>query len=293
MTYQVFSAFETKVSVVASVKEAPETLIVVPCYNEETRLDVHAFSSFLAANADIAFVFVNDGSRDGTLDVLSGLKRAFPDRVTVLSLSQNSGKAEAVRQGLLHATATGAELTGYWDADLATPLSSLPDFLAIARRHLQVAVILGSRRALLGHRIDRTPGRRAVSAVCAMLARRAVALPVADTQCGVKLLRNTAALKAAVAQPFTTGWLFDVELIGRLADTLPRRQAFYELPLSEWNEVAGSKVKPSAIVKSGLRMLRLIAERRLGLRLARPAAAPVPTAVEVLPQACLPVRAAA
>ena len=44
-----------------------------------------------------------------------------------------------------------------------------------------------------------------------------------------------------------------------------RRLAFYEQPLAEWTEIAGSKVSARAIVNSGFRMLQLIAEIRLGI----------------------------
>ena len=98
-------------------------LLVVPCYNEEARLNLSAFESFFAQSEpnEIGFLFVNDGSRDGTLALLKGFQAAHPDRVMVLDLAQNSGKAEAVRQGmLLAASQSGVETTGFWDADLAT-----------------------------------------------------------------------------------------------------------------------------------------------------------------------------
>lgn len=249
-----------------AARTAATVKIVVPCYNEAERLDTGAFINFLQDCPDVDFVFVNDGSADTTLDVLQTIESAFRDRVDVLSLSQNSGKAEAVRQGLLHATTSGASFVGYWDADLAVPLNAIQDFTRIGSRFEDVDVIFGARRMLLGHRIERTIARRTVSRICAMLARLAVGLPIGDTQCGAKLLRNTEALTEALAAPFSAGWLFDVELFTRISTTLSgQRNAFYELPLAEWTEIAGSKVTGRAIVRSGLSMLRLISERRLGL----------------------------
>lgn len=248
-----------------------KTQIVVPCYNEEVRLDADAFISFLQVAHDVSLVFVNDGSTDRTLDSLIALHDRVPDRITVVDLEQNAGKAEAVRQGLIVASDEGADFVGYWDADLATPLDAILDFTRIMDKFEDTSVIYGARRALLGHRIERTVSRRIVSRVCAALARQAIRLPVGDTQCGAKLFRNTPVLQLAIATPFTAGWLFDVELFTRLsAQITDPRHAFYEQPLAEWSEVAGSKVSSQAILKSGFRMLAMIAEYRFGITLLPP-----------------------
>lgn len=241
-----------------------QTVIVVPCYNEAERLNAAAFLDHLRSAPQVDFVFVDDGSHDATLDRLSDLELAAPGRVTVLSLRRNAGKSEAVRQGLLHAV-QDAEFVGYWDADLATPLDAIDDFVRVLSKYPEAQVVYGARRRLLGHRIERTLARRTVSRLCALLARQAVQLPIGDTQCGAKLFRNSPDLRAAIAQPFSAGWLFDVELLTRLSAGLADpRLAFYEQPLAEWHEIAGSKVSSRAIVKSGFQMLRLIAAARFG-----------------------------
>ena len=242
------------------------TAIVVPCYNEADRLDQGAFLAHLSTSPTTDFVFVNDGSRDTTLVSLAALRDAAPTRVMVVDLAENSGKAEAVRQGLLAAVDLGAAFVGYWDADLATPLDAIDDFTRVLNKFAETQVVYGARRMMLGHRIDRTLGRRIVSRICATLGRQAVGLPIGDTQCGAKMMRNTPILRTAIAEPFTAGWLFDVEFLARLSASMTeRRLAFYEQPLAEWTEVAGSKVSSAAIVKSGCQMLRLVAQQRLGL----------------------------
>lgn len=261
--------FQEYAARVRGQRTASETHIVVPCYNEEKRLNASAFLAHLSTS-DVKFVFVNDGSRDATLARLNDLQARAADRITVVDLAQNSGKAEAVRQGLLAAIRLGATEVGYWDADLATPLDAIEDFRRVMAKFEDVQVVYGARRMLLGHRIERTLKRRLVSRVCATLARQAVRLPIGDTQCGAKLLRVTPALRLALSQPFTAGWLFDVELFTRLSGRISeRRYAFYEQPLAEWDEVAGSKVSTRAIVRSGFQMLRLVAETRLGVKAAR------------------------
>jgi dolichyl-phosphate beta-glucosyltransferase len=239
--------------------------IVVPCYNESSRLDINHFSDFLSRNAHLRVLFVNDGSKDTTQSLLETMVQRHPSQARLIALPVNSGKAEAVRQGLLAAFADGAELAGYWDADLATPLDAIADFVAVAQRFPQVEVIFGSRRQMLGHRIERSLHRRLVSRICAQMARFAVGLPVADTQCGAKFLRRGPAVDAAIAAPFSAGWLFDVELFTRIAAGLAAPQrSFYELPLAEWTEIPGSKVTGRAIMRSGVQMLRLVARRHVG-----------------------------
>lgn len=238
---------------------ADQAAIVVPCYNEEKRLNIAAFSDFLHRVQGIRLVFVNDGSADQTASVLEALYVAHPDRVEVLSLSRNSGKAEAVRQGLVYAAASGVAHVGYWDADLATPLEAIEDFLRIAQRYGETEVVYGARLQLLGHRVTRKLSRRIISGICVRMARHAVGLPIGDTQCGAKLMRNTPRLRQALAQPFSAGWLFDVELFSRIAATAGSPNAFYEYPLTEWTEVPGSKVTGRAVRRAGLAMLRLIA----------------------------------
>lgn len=259
------SVFKTAAPIRIGLQQG-SAMIVVPCYNEAKRLNTQAFLDYLDIDERVKLIFVNDGSTDDTLSVLQSLFHARPDRITVLTLSKNSGKAEAVRQGMQFACDLGTELVGYWDADLATPLNAIGDFLRVADRYRSVSVVFGSRRPLLGHRINRTLRRRAVSSICAILARQAIRLPIGDTQCGAKLFRNTMELRESIRLPFSAGWLFDVELFTRLStNQIDRSKAFYELPLSEWHEIEGSKVSASAIFKSGFQMLKIIFQSQLGI----------------------------
>lgn len=238
--------------------------LVVPCYNEAERLDTEAYKAFLDVEKSVSMVMVNDGSTDATLSKLLELRLRFPHQITVLDIERNHGKQEAVRLGLSYAASCGDEIIGYWDADLATPLSAVVDFVNVLNRLPESEVVFGSRRRLLGHRIERTILRRVISRSCNLMARAALVLPVGDTQCGAKMLRNTQAFRTAIARPFSSGWLFDVELFARIRLTkYDRKTAFYELPLLEWNEVPGSKVTMHVIMKSTFHMLRLIIRMHL------------------------------
>ena len=221
-----------------------ETRIVVPCYNEARRLPGDAFRAFCARAQGVDFLFVNDGSTDATLERLRELERELPGRVAVLDLQPNGGKAEAVRRGMLAASKSGAELMGYWDADLATPLDEIPRFVSLIQSRSHVELVMGARVQLLGRRVRRSPVRHYLGRVFATVVSQVLHLPVYDTQCGAKLLRNRAELTALFAEPFCVNWTFDVELLARFLAAGRGIDALYELPLESWEDVAGSRVRP-------------------------------------------------
>ncbi len=221
-------------------------VVVVPCYNEAARLDVHAFESFSLARHDVSFLFVNDGSTDDTQRVLERLRDETGARV--LRLERNVGKAEAVRRGIVAALEENADYVGFWDADLAAPLAELDEFVALMERDSNVEIVYGSRVKLMGRSIERHAWRHYVGRVAATLISTTLALPIYDTQGGHKLFRATDMLERVFRDPFTTKWLFDVEILARFLTMDPRGREhvvsiIHELPLRRWVDVRGSKVK--------------------------------------------------
>lgn len=99
--------------------------IIVPCYNEEEVIDLFypAVQSHVEQIADCKFdyIFVNDGSRDGTLEKLRNLSAAHDD-VSYLSLSRNFGKESAMMAGIDFAEGDAVIIM---DADLQHPPASI------------------------------------------------------------------------------------------------------------------------------------------------------------------------
>ena len=227
----------------------PRVTLVVPCYVEASRLVPAAFLDALPSRPWLTLLFVDDGSRDGTPGVLASLESACPGQVRVLRLAAHSGKAEAVRVGVLEAARSHPDYVGFWDADLATPLEALDDFVALAGRRPDVDLVIGSRVNVMGREIRRSAARHYVSRVFATAASVALDLPVYDTQCGAKLFRATAGVLGVFAERFGSRWIFDVEILERYLGLAvrdgdpPRRARIYELVLPAWHEVRGSKLR--------------------------------------------------
>ncbi len=108
-----------------------KTGIVIPCYNERARLSKESFLVFAEANPAVSFIMVDDGSDDGTMSLLEDLQRSNPVQFFALRLSNNKGKAEAVRHGMKAAMDWQPfEFIGFFDADLSTPLSEIHTLLS-------------------------------------------------------------------------------------------------------------------------------------------------------------------
>ena len=237
-----------------------EVCLIVPCYNEEQRLRRDTFLEFLRERPHAHLCFVDDGSSDGTLKAVEALSAEGGARILVHKLAKNSGKAEAVRQGVLHAASLGRfAFLGYWDADLSTPLSQLDLLLAALEADPVRVVALGSRVKRLGSDIDRRATRHYLGRVFSTMASQLFELPVYDSQCGAKLFRTEVA-GPLFGEPFVTKWLFDVELLVRLRRHLGPKAflaASIEVPLTAWKEMGGSKLRLSHMVRVPLDLLRI------------------------------------
>lgn len=244
---------------------APPVRLVVPCYNEEHRLSCERFA-VLVGRPDVGLLFVDDGSSDLTHEKLTAFALRSSSQVEVLRLPTNRGKAEAVREGLLRALRSEPRVVGYVDADLSTPPDEVLRLLALIEEGPALAV-LGSRVRLLGTHIERKASRHYRGRLFATGASLALGIPVYDTQCGAKLFRNVPALTRAIAEPFSSRWAFDVELIGRLlvpqGGTELRMEDIVEVPLRSWTDVAGSKLSPWQMLLSAASLASIAVRLRL------------------------------
>lgn len=233
-----------------------KTRIIVPCYNESKRINPKAFLSALEKDLNLSFLFVNDGSTDETLNVLKSIKEKNPVQVEVLSLEKNSGKAEAVRRGMLRALEGQFDNVGYWDADLSTPLEAIEVFCRLLNS-TDVEMVIGSRVRLLGRKIERRAMRHYLSRIFATCASMLLDISIYDTQCGAKIFRNSASLKQVFGKPFKVKWTFDVEMFARFpivmgASPSEISSGWVEYPLDEWVDVKGSNIKGKDFIKGGI-----------------------------------------
>ena len=102
--------------------------LIIPCFNEEESLPLfypEATSVLRQMNCDYELIFVNDGSRDRTLEILKELSEKDP-HVIYLSFSRNFGKEAAMYAGFCNAE---GDYVAVMDADLQDPPSLLPEMM--------------------------------------------------------------------------------------------------------------------------------------------------------------------
>ena len=163
--------------------------VVIPTYNEAKRVEktIGTIGHFLTRKkANYEIVVVDDGSTDGTLNVVRKLQE---NRVKTLSNRENRGKGHSVKRGVFASAKPWILVT---DADLSTPIEELEKFIP----HTDHDVLVGSRALPASQVIVRQPFYRDYGGKLFNMFVQAVTLPgIKDTQCGFKLFRADAARK--------------------------------------------------------------------------------------------------
>ena len=229
-----------------------KTGIIIPCYNEESRLNSKAFLSFVESHPSYELCFVNDGSKDNTLGLLRSMERQFPFQISVVDVKRNMGKAAAVRAGARHLY-NKADVTfiGFIDADLSTDFEDFKALVKTLKSDSRLNMVFGSRHSADGA-IQQNGFRKLVSNQMRCIIKRILGLPIHDTQCGAKVFSRSI-IPIVYKEAFLSKWLFDVEIFFRLKKYLGRKNVMRHLceqPLQRWVHVDDSRIgfKDSVII---------------------------------------------
>lgn len=235
----------------------------MPCYNESQRIELEAFYAFISREEEIDFCFVNDGSRDNTVEVLQEAVERYPERLFLIDYKQNKGKAEAVRNGMLEVAAWERYLLiGFLDADLATPLEDIYLLRDEFCRYPGIILAMGARLKRLGANVDRKAYRHYMGRVFATAVSVLCKLPVYDSQCGAKLFAASV-VPGIFEQAFSSPWLFDVEFLLRIRKRYPDYiQRVHEVPLNTWIEKGESRIRFSHLLKMPFELLAIYRKYR-------------------------------
>lgn len=224
--------------------------LIVPCFNEADRWNPDYWKRMMSL-PDIRWTFVDDGSKDETGARLAETASHGP--AGILTLPRNSGKAEAVRQGMLTALQGRTRAVGFMDSDGAFNPDDVTDMTQSFQRHVihdqGFDAVWSSRVALAGRNIDRRASRHYVGRVVATVLSLGEERIPYDTQSGLKFFAPSNQLRGVLEKPFRTRWLFEIELLVRWRQQLGVPLRVWEEPLNYWHDVPGSKIRGSEMVR--------------------------------------------
>lgn len=212
--------------------------IVIPAYNEESRIEATArdYASYVEGHypaGDAEVLIVVNGSRDRTGEIARELESEIPC-VRAWETEERLGKGGAVIRGF--ELAEGA-VVAFTDADNATVPAELRKLLDAVDGGADAAI--GSR--WLPESVQAIPqpfGRRVASRVFNLITRILFLMPFKDTQCGAKAFKREA-IMAVRGRLQSTGWAFDVELLWRLTQD---RYTIEEIPIV-WRDNSHSRIR--------------------------------------------------
>jgi dolichol-phosphate mannosyltransferase len=164
--------------------------VVIPMYNEEVgaELCVRAVAHVLEAMGNrSALIAINDGSRDGTLDILRALAHGVP-KLSIVDHGRNQGYGAALKTGAREAARLGYDYVLFMDSDLTNDPAYLPAFVALMQQGFDV---IKASRYIPGGGADGIPAWRvAFSVLGNRVARLLFRLPLRDCTNGYRALRT-------------------------------------------------------------------------------------------------------
>ena len=204
--------------------------IVVPCYNEENRIKPFLTSLIQFSKANLKnyeIIFINDGSKDKTLDVL----KEFSKDIKLISYEKNKGKGGAVREGILSSM---GEKVLFIDADGSIQPDEIPKMLEKLDNY---DVVVGDR-ASKDSDVNAIALRNITGKLFNFYVNVLFGYKTWDNLCGFKGFKKEIA-KDLFTDLIDYGWIFDVELFYKIHK---KNYTLYKLPI-KWVHKGDSKIK--------------------------------------------------
>jgi dolichol-phosphate mannosyltransferase len=220
------------------------TLAVIPTYNEAESIGA-LVEQVLAADEQLDVLVVDDGSPDGTAEIVTKAMATEP-RLHLLERSAKEGLGAAYRAGFRWGLTRDYDALVEIDADFSHPPDRLPALLGALE---EADVAIGSRYVPGGRTAGWSPVRKAISKLGNTYVRLVIGLPVRDATAGYRAFRSEVLRTLAVESSESNGYCFQIEMAHRAW-----QEGFQiaEVPITFTERVAGTSKMHRRIVVEAL-----------------------------------------
>ncbi|MCO4793144.1 MAG: polyprenol monophosphomannose synthase [Bacteriovoracaceae bacterium] len=185
-----------------------KTLVIIPTYNEIDNIE-RMITTMLEMHKGISLLIIEDGSPDGTADVVKRLQKEHSSNLHMIERTGKLGLGTAYVTGFKWALEKDYEFVFEMDCDFSHDPKQVPDLLAAAQEN---DLVIGSRY-IDGIRIINWPFRRLLLSYLASIYTRLVTgIPVQDTTGGFKCFTRKALSALNLDNIVSTGYIFQLEL---------------------------------------------------------------------------------
>lgn len=185
-----------------------ETLIIIPTYNEIDNIE-RMIKTLFELHENVHLLIIEDGSPDGTADVVKTLQKEHPDSLHMIERTGKLGLGSAYVTGFKWALERDYNYVFEMDCDFSHDPKAVPDLLQGAMNN---DLVIGSRY-IDGIRIINWPFRRLLlSYLASIYCRFMTNIPVLDTTGGFKCFTRKALLAIDLDHIISSGYIFQLEL---------------------------------------------------------------------------------
>lgn len=192
------------------MKSEKESLVIIPTYNEKENIE-NMIRIIFSLSRNFHILIIDDGSPDGTADIVKGLQQQFPEQLFLEQRKEKLGLGTAYIHGFKYALAQGYEYIFEMDADFShNPYDLSKLYRACAKEGYDLAI--GSRYVKGVNVVNWPIGRVLMSYFASWYVRLITGMPINDTTAGFKCYRRRVLETINLDRIGFIGYAFQIEM---------------------------------------------------------------------------------
>ena len=186
------------------------SVVLIPTYNEAANI-LLVLQAVLGLSEDIAMLIIDDGSSDGTAELVRDMRDRYPDKIDILERESKLGLGTAYLAGFRYALDNGFDFVCEMDADFSHNPTDLPQLIAPVKNN--VADLAVGSRYINGVRVMNWPLSRLILSYGAGIYTRFITrLPIHDVTAGFKCYHRRVLESVDLEKVKSNGYSFQIEM---------------------------------------------------------------------------------